>query len=179
MSFSRKIRIFCVRTYQYWLPFLSFYSIRVYARAYRIQSSYAPTTVHVVLTYDDVYARINIDYHFYHFYSIRVYARAYRIQSSYAPVTVHVVLTSKSNNFSWISIFFIIFTQSVCTHVRTGFKAVTPLPQCMSYSIVRRKVLRMFKLPTKSLVEGYDIPSGESIFATKKRSPQTSSYANL
>ena len=77
---------------------------------------------------------------------------------------MHVVLTSKSNNFSWISIFFIIFAQSVCT----GFKAVTPLPQCMSYSIVHRKVLRMFKLPTKSLVEGYDNPSGESIFATKK-----------
>ena len=73
---------------------------------------------------------------------------------------------------------FIIFAQSVCTHVRTGFKAVTPLPECMSYSIVRRKVLRMFKLPTKSLVEGYDNPSGESIFPTKKRSPQTSSYVN-
>ena len=94
MSFSRKIRIFCVRTYQYWLPFLSFYSIRVYARAYRIQSSYAPTTVHVVLTYDDVYARINIDYHFYHFYSIRVYARAYRIQSHSCMLSSHQNLRS-------------------------------------------------------------------------------------
>ena len=43
--------------------FYQFYSIRVYARAYRIQISYAPATVHVILTYNDVYAIINIDYY--------------------------------------------------------------------------------------------------------------------
>ena len=82
-----------------------------------------------------MYARINIDYHFYHFtQSVCTHVRTGFKAVTPLPQCMSFSHTMMCTHVSILITISIIFTQSVCTHVRTGFKAVTPLSQCMSSS---------------------------------------------
>ena len=82
-----------------------------------------------------MYARINIDYHFYHFtQSVCTHVRTGFKAVTPLPQCMSSSHTMMCTHVSILITISIIFTQSVCTHVRTGLKAVTPLSQCMSSS---------------------------------------------